>query len=82
MKDKDKKRNVPGSTGERGAMPRHAGDPILNRMDYYNAEEAGVKGPRDIRAVGNPPSEDEPPEPDRGKEFSGPGRRRDPDDAG
>ncbi len=80
MKDKEIKEHPGGSASERANKPRHGGDPIANRIDYYNAEEAGVKAPRDIRAVGNPPSDDAPPEPNRGKEFSGPGRRRDPDD--
>jgi len=81
MSKKDIKKHGEGSTDELGAKPRHGGDRIAARIEYYAAEELGVKAPRDIRAVGNPPTEEET-EVDRGKEFSGPGRRRDPDDAG
>lgn len=77
MGEKDAKHSDSKAPSERATMPRHGGNIEAIRDDYYDAEEMGVKGERDIRAVGI----NRDPEPDRGKEFSGPGRRRDPDDA-
>lgn len=82
MKKKDIKRRPGGSADELAAKPRHGGDVEYIRADMYAAEQAGVDVDRDewdIRAAGTPPWMEEP-EKNRGKEFSGPGRRRDPDD--
>ena len=81
-KHKEMKQDPEGSNKHRAAKPHHGGNIPAERTEWYTAKEAGVDcGPYDIRAEGTPPSDFEPEEPDRGKEFSGPGRRRDPDDA-
>ena len=77
------KQDPEGSNLHRAAKPRHGGNIQAERIEWYTAKAAGVDpGPYDIRAEGNPPSDFEPEEPDRGKPFSGPGRDRDPDDVG
>lgn len=77
---KEIKQDPEGSNKHRAAKPHHGGNLQANRIEWFTAKEEGVDpGPRDIRAEGNPPEEEEP-EPDRGKTFSGPGRDRDPDD--
>ncbi|NLC57990.1 MAG: hypothetical protein GX774_14240 [Armatimonadetes bacterium] len=70
-----------GSAAELANKPHHGGNVQAEAMDIFAAEQLGVgtEEYRDIRAVGNPPEMDEAPEPDRGKEFSGPGRQHDPD---
>lgn len=81
MKKKEIKARPGGSEEERATKPRHGGNLQGIQADWYAAKQAGVDpGERDTRAVGMGPGGDEEPEPDRGKEFSGPGRRRDPDD--
>ncbi|MBI3946215.1 MAG: hypothetical protein HY321_09875 [Armatimonadetes bacterium] len=83
MKDKEIKEHPGGDAGELAVKPRHGGNIEAIRADYYDAEEMGVRAPRDIRAVGSEDHREEEEERRRrGKEFSGPGRQRDPDDPG
>lgn len=77
---KEIKERPGGSAEELANKPHHGGNVQAEALDILAAEAMGVgtREYRDIRAVGNPPEEKEP-EPDRGKEFSGPGRQHDPD---